>query len=175
MRIVCNTKIQILFFKNQDNSRYIFMYKKSDTLGHAIFHESFETVMYIQKSWHFVLCLVLYTNSQSLRKNQDNLYYVFVYKKTDTLCYAIFEGTFEICKGGKGLYTKKCTLRYIFIYKNNAICVTFYTHKKPDTLHYIFMSKEQCTFRYVFISKIYLLVLIPNFKQTYYQNNQIDK
>ena len=43
------TKIQTLC-KNQDNSRHVFIYKKQDTLGYAIFHEGFEVGICIQKS-----------------------------------------------------------------------------------------------------------------------------
>ena len=44
----------------------------------------------------------LYTKSKSLCKNQYNLGYVFIYKKQDTLSYAIFHESFEI-----GIYKKK--------------------------------------------------------------------
>ena len=37
------------FYKNQDNFRYFFIYKKPDTLRYAIFHEMFEIGIYIQK------------------------------------------------------------------------------------------------------------------------------
>ena len=36
-----------------------------------------------------------YTKNQTLFKKQDNLSYVFIYKKLDTLCYAIFYDIFE--------------------------------------------------------------------------------
>ena len=41
----------------------------------------------------------LYTKSQTLCKKQDNLRYVFIYKKPDTLPYAIFHENF-----GVGIY-----------------------------------------------------------------------
>ena len=44
-------------FKKQDNFRYVFIYKKQDTLRDAIFHENFEVSIYVQKAWHFVLTL----------------------------------------------------------------------------------------------------------------------
>ena len=52
--------------KKQDNFRYVFTYKKHDTLRYAIFYEIFEVGIYIQKAWHFAL--------------RD----VFIYKKPDT-------------------------------------------------------------------------------------------
>ena len=94
----------------------------------------------------------LYTKIQTLRKKQENLHYVFIYKNPDTLYYAIFHGIFEI--GGGGVYfinknnahcvnilcAKKCTFRYIYIYK------------KPDTLRHIFIRKKNAlcvTFLYL--------------------------
>ena len=38
-----------------------------------------------------------------------------------------------------------------------------------------FYRQKQCTFRYVFISKIYCIVLIPNYKGMYDQRDQIEK
>ena len=40
--------------KKQDNFRYIFIYKKQDTLRYAIF-VIIEVGIYIQKSWQFAL------------------------------------------------------------------------------------------------------------------------
>ena len=40
---------------------------------------------------------------------------------------------------------------------------------------YIFISKKQCTLRYVFIFKIYVRVLTPKYKRTYDQIDQIEK
>ena len=39
----------------------------------------------------------------------------------------------------------------------------------------IFVRKKLCTLRYVFISKIYRIVLIPKYKRTYDQSDQIKK
>ena len=47
--------------------------------------------------------------------------------------------------------------------------------KKQCTVRYIFISKKRCTLRYVFISKIYRIELIPNYKRTYDQSDQIEK
>ena len=50
------TKTQI-FFKKQDNSRYIFIYKNPGTLRYALFHWIFDTgvgrAFYKQKTMHF--------------------------------------------------------------------------------------------------------------------------
>ena len=42
-------------------------------------------------------------------------------------------------------------------------------------MNYILISKKQCTFRYLFMYIIYRAVLIPNYKCTYYQRDQIEK
>ena len=65
--------------KKQDNFRYIFIHKILYTLLYAIFHEIFEIGIYIYKT-HDTLRYVtfLYTKSQTLRKKQDNLRYVFI-------------------------------------------------------------------------------------------------
>ena len=51
-----------------------------------------------------------------------------------------------------------------------------FIHKKPDTLRYIFICKKTMHFalRY-YISKIYRIVLITNYKRTYNQSDQIEK
>ena len=38
------------FSKKQDNFRYVFIYKKHDTLRYGIFHEIFEVGIYIQNA-----------------------------------------------------------------------------------------------------------------------------
>ena len=58
---------------------------------------------------------------------------------------------------------KKCTLRYVAIYK------------EPYTMRYILISKKQYTFIYVYVYIIYGGVLIPNYKRTYDQNDHIEK
>ena len=39
----------------------------------------------------------------------------------------------------------------------------------------LYFSIKECTLRYVFISKIYCIVLIPSYKLKYNQTDQIDK
>ena len=83
---------------------------------------------------------------------------------------------FEICGVGrtfihlKTMYValyfyieKQCTLRYVPLYK------------EPDTMRYISISKKHYSFHYVYIYIIYRVVLIPNYKRTYDQSNQIEK
>ena len=109
----------------------------------------------------------LYSKIQTLRKKQDNLRYVFIYKNPDTLCYTIFYRIFEIGGGGGAfLYAKNNALFVTFLYaKNNTLCVTFYIQKALHlALHFYVQNK--CTLGYVFISKSYRIVLIPTYKRT---------
>ena len=108
----------------------------------------------------------IYPKSRTLCKKQDNLCYVFIHKKPDTLCYAIFM-TFLIFAF---IYLQKAwhfALRDVFIYKKPdtlryAIFMEFlklaegggiFRNKKQCTLRRIFICKKQCTLRYVFIYK----------------------
>ena len=70
-------------FKKQYNLRYVFIYKKQDTLWYAIFQENVKVGIYIQKSRHF-----------ALRE-------AFIYKKPDTSQKARqFASRFYIQKSG---------------------------------------------------------------------------
>ena len=93
-----------------------FLYTKSQTLYVTIFFMFFLRLADVYKK-HDTLRYVtfLYTKSQTLFKKQDNLRYVFIYKKPDTLWHAIFNGIFEIGGGGG---TFLCA-------KQNSLCVTF--------------------------------------------------
>ena len=42
------------------------------------------------KSKKIAKCFYIYTKSQTFCKKQDNLRYIFVHKKQDTLLYAVF-------------------------------------------------------------------------------------
>ena len=42
-------------------------------------------------------------------------------------------------------------------------------------MRYNFICKKQVTLCYVFISRIYHVILIPNYKHTYNQSDQIEK
>ena len=155
----------VLVYKNPDNVCYLFIYKKQDTLSFAIFHENVEVGIYIQKASHFALGEFLYGKTSTLRKKQDNLRYVFIYKNPDTLRYAIFHWIFEIGGGGEDHFIckkqctlrciyickKQCTLRYIYICKKQFTLSYVFIYKKPDTLRCIFICKKQCILRYVYI------------------------
>ena len=69
---------------------------------------------------------LLYSKSRHFAKHKT-ICVTFLYKKPDTLRYAIFYGIFEIGEGGRDNFIGKklCTLRYIFICNNDELCVTF--------------------------------------------------
>ena len=58
------------------------------------------TFLFIQKAKNWET--FLYKKSKTLCKKQDNFYYVFIYKKQDTLSYAIFHENF-----GRGIHIQK--------------------------------------------------------------------
>ena len=106
------------FFKKILN--LAFTYKNHDTFCYVHF--------YVQKARHFekskIICVM------------------FLYTKIQTLCITrFFIEVLKLAKGeGEFLYAKNSTLRYIFIWKRNALCVTLYI--KPDTIRYIFIWKK---------------------------------
>ena len=61
---------------------------------------------------HDTFCYVTFLNTQSetLRKKQDNLRYVSIYKNPDTLRYAIFMEFLKLAEGGAYLYAKNNAL-----------------------------------------------------------------
>ena len=132
-----DTKSQTLYVK-----RYFMKF-----LNLAFNHKKHDTLCY----WTF-----LYTKIQTLRKKQDNLRSVFMFKNPDTLHQAIFIEFLEFAEGG-GIFTlKNSSLCVTFLYlKNNALCLTFYIQKARHYALYFYMCKKNCTLRYVFISKLY--------------------
>ena len=75
---------------------------------------------------------------------------------------------------GVYLFQEQCNLRDIFISKKQCNLSYISIYKETDTMRYILISKKQYTFRYVYIYIIYGEVLIPNYKRTYDQSNQIE-
>ena len=121
-----------IYTKSKKNSKR-FIYKKQDTFQKARqfplrfyiqksrlltlrdFHEIFEIAIYIYKK-HDTLRYVtfLYTKSQTLRKKQDNLRYVFIYKIRHFCATRFFIEFLKFAEGGGH-----------FIYLNNVLSVTF--------------------------------------------------
>ena len=116
----------------------------------------------------------LHKKSLALRKNKNNLCYVFIYKNVGHFALGDFHGILKLSEGGGiSISKKQFTLRCILSSKNNSLCITFLYNKKPVTLCHIFICKKRCTLRYDFISKIHSILLITNYKRTYDQSDQI--
>ena len=131
--------------KSKTVSVNVFIYKKDHTFIFSIFDANFQFGIYIQKLWHFVLCDLFYTESMTLRKKQDNLRYVFIYKNQDNLRYAIFVEFLKLLEGGGAFlyFFKQCTLRYILIAKSIAICVMFlYTKSLTFCVTFIYATNN---------------------------------
>ena len=92
-----------------------FIYKKLNTLRHAICHEIIWSWHLCTKSMTLLVTWRFYKKSQTLRKKQDNLSYVFIWKKNGHFALRNFHKNVEIGQGEGG----------ISIWKNHAICVTF--------------------------------------------------
>ena len=164
------------FCKKQDNFRYVFIYKKQDTLRYAIFMKFLKLTFlykkhdplryltfYIQKVGHFAksktIC-VTFLNTKSgffpLRDFSLHFWYWrrggdFLYAKNNTLCVTfLYPKNYALCV--TFLCTKSMTFSVTFLYpKNNALCVTF--------ILYMY----------------YCILLIPNYKRTYDQSDQIEE
>ena len=127
------TKIRTLF-KKQDNFRYTFIYKKAR-------HFTLRDFLWKFWSWHLdtksmTLCVTWRFYIQKAR----------YFGKSKTICVIIFIGFFnfvfiEFLKlvegGGHFNMQKKCTLRYICIFKKQWNLRYVFIYKKPHTLCYI--------------------------------------
>ena len=95
-------------FKNQDNLRYVLIYKKQYTLRHAIFHENVEVGIYIQKSWHFAPCDVLiYKEPDTLQKPKQFALRLYIQK---AIHFTLREFSWKCWSWH--LYTKSMTLSF---------------------------------------------------------------
>ena len=122
--------------KGKNCETFICICKKPDTFQKArqfplrfysqkSIHYTFRDFSWIFWNWHFYIfkkydtlryVTFFYSKSQTLRKKQDNLRYVFLHTKTLTLCVSRLFMEFLKLAGGGGL-KKKSTLRKIFIRK----------------------------------------------------------
>ena len=78
-------------------------------------------------------------------------------------------------RGGIYLLNKQYTSRDIFILEKQWTLRYVVIYKEPDTMLYILISKKQYIFLYVLIYIIDRVVLIPKYKRTYDQSDQIEK
>ena len=104
----------------------------------------------------------LHTKIQTLQKCKT-IGVTFLYTKSETLYISQF-------------FMKSFKLAFIYKEHDTSRYVTFFNTKiQTLPLRFNFICKKQCTLHYVFISIIYRIVLIPNYKHTYDQSDQIDK
>ena len=126
---ICETflysKSQTLF-KKLDNSRNVFIDKKRYTLRYGIFMKFLKFAFIFKKHDTLRYVTYLYTKRQTLRKKQDNLRYVFIYKNPALGVTRFFIEFFEICGGGGTfMHSKNNALCVTYLYwKNNPLCFT---------------------------------------------------
>ena len=131
----------------------------------------------MQKAWYFALRDVFVYKKLDTSQKARQFAIRFYIQKSGTFALRNFYWTFEICGAGGGhlLIKKRCNLRDIFILKNQYSLRYVAIYKEPDTMRYILISKKQYIFLFVYIYLIYRVVLIPNYKRTYDQSDQIKK
>ena len=98
---------------------------------------------------------LLYSKRRHFAKHKT-ICVTFLYKKPDTLRYAIFYGILEIGEGGRDIFIGKklCTLCYIFICKKQCTLRYVFIYKKPDTLRYIFIRKNDICVTFLYLKFI---------------------
>ena len=128
----------------------------------------------MQKSWHFALRDVFIYKKLDTSQKGRQFAIRFYIQKSGTCALHDFSLNFWSLRRGWDIYElkkmyfawhfyieKQWTLRYVAI------------HREPDTMRYNLISNKQNTFIYIFIYIIYCVVLIPNYKHTYDQSDQI--
>ena len=164
------------FSKNKTIS-VTFLYTKSNTLDVTGFSWNFWCWHSYTKSMTLCVTWRLYIQKSRHFAKIKTICYTFLYTKIRHFCVTRFFIEFLKFAEGGGIYLlknimyfawhfyieKRCTLRYVARYK------------EPDTIRYILISKKQFTFLYVQLYIIYRTVLIPNYKRTYDQSDQIEK
>ena len=89
--------------------------------------------VYVYKCKKSEICL--YTISETLCKNQDNLHYVFICKKKDTSRYAIFHEIVEI-----GIYIQKTS--HFALHEHFTYSKRLKLHKNQDNLRCVLYTKS---------------------------------
>ena len=135
--------------------------------------------MHIQKAWHFALCEVFrYKKPDTSQKVRSETICITFFNIQKALHFALrnFSCNFWNWRKG-GIFINK-TMHFsfnIYIKKQCTFCYVF-VYKKPDTLLHIFIVKNNSlcvTFLYICVIIYY--ILIPNYKRTYDQSDQINK
>ena len=142
-------RARFYIYKKQIKLLNVFIYKNGDTFQKAV---QFPFCFYIQKarhftlsdiswnfwSWHLItksmtLCVTgrFYIQKARYFAKSKTICVTFLCSKIRTLCITRFFIEFLKFAEGGGIFKckKQCTLSYIFMLKNNALCVTFYIQK----------------------------------------------
>ena len=129
-----------------------FFYKNPATLPHAIFYEILKlSYIYIAEAWYSTLHNVfIYKNSDTSKKVWQFALHFLIYKKPDTLCYAIFHWIFKKFGGGGILITKYNAIWVKFLYaKNDELSVTLlYTKYLTHFASYVFEKNSALGVRF---------------------------
>ena len=136
-----NVSVFIYSFAKNKTMSIPFLYTKRNTLYVKRFSWNFEVGVYIQNHDTFRYVTFYVQKSRHFAKSKT-IYIMFLYTKSRTLCVLRFSWDFWNWRSGG-------TLLYA---KTNAICVTF-------------IFKKLCTLRYFFISNIFRIAMIPNYKR----------
>ena len=177
--------MHVFIYPKGENNHQTFLYYKILTLSKK--QDNFRYIFYIQKASYFYFCgfwckfwiWYLYTKIMALcvmwpflyRKHdtykKDIICVTFLYTKARTLCVTLFLLNFWNCRRGGGsiLYfflNNALWVTFLFA-KSIALCVTFLYTKSLTFCVTFILYKKQCTLCYVFITKIYRIVLIPNY------------
>ena len=128
LQLVTSTKynVHVFIYEKSKTNFETFLYTKSSTFGKK--QEIFRYVLYTKSmtlyvTWFFMKIFkfafiykkndtirymtFLYTKIETLRKKQDNLHYVFIFKNPDTLRHAIYIEFLKLAEGGSILICKK--------------------------------------------------------------------
>ena len=97
------TKSRALF-KNHDNFRSIFIYKKQDTLRYTIFHEIFEVGVYTQKAGHCALRdIFIYKTPDTSQKSRQFMLRFYIQKSGHFALRNSSLNFWNLRRGGGGL------------------------------------------------------------------------
>ena len=115
------------FKKKSQTIPVAFLYTKSNTLYVTGFFMNFLKLAFIHKKYHTLgQVTFLYTKTQTLRKNQDNFRYVFIYKNPALCVPRFFIGFLKFAEGGDIYLKKYNSLCFTLLYRKClTLCVTF--------------------------------------------------
>ena len=148
--------------KKQENSRYVFIYKKKNTLRYAILNEIFEVGIFIQKAWHFELRDVfIYKTTDTLQKARNFALQFYIQKSGHFVLHNFSLNFWNKRSGGENFYMQKIMhfALHFYMQKTQHSALRFYMKNAWHFALYFIRKKKLFALHY--ICKIYLIVLIP--------------